>query len=162
MEFMIAYLIVFLLAATPFFEMIAVIPIGIIAGLNPWVVILVSLLGNLLTVLLVILLIEKITIWLEKRREKKGKVAKKRSERAERIWKKYGLPGLALFGPILVGSHLAAFLSMAFVQNKRMVAFWMQGSLILWAVVTGVLTYYGVDFFYQDRGDGFLVDLINK
>lgn len=161
MSFIIAYLIVFVLAATPFFEVVAVIPLAALAGLNTWVAVAVGLLGNILTVLLVIALMDKIKSWLAKRQNDKAN--NKRGERAERIWKKYGLPGLAILGPILVGSHLAAFLSMSFGGNKQSVAAWMIGSLVAWSVAAGILTSFGINLFEFDaERQGFLSDLLKQ
>ncbi|MCM3759254.1 small multi-drug export protein [Alkalihalobacillus oceani] len=163
MGYIIAYAIVFLLAATPFFEVVAVIPLGALAGLQTWLVVIIGLLGNVVTVLLVIVLMDQIKAWLQRRREKKGKAPNKRGARAEKIWKKYGLPGLAFLGPILVGSHLAAFLSMSFGGERKAVAVWMMISLVCWATVTGILTFYGVDFIVdRSESDGFLIDLLQR
>jgi hypothetical protein len=160
MSYVIAYAIVFLLAATPFFEVVAVIPIGALAGLNTWAVVAVGLLGNILTVLLVIALMDRIKAWLKKRQNGKED---KRGARAERIWKKYGLPGLALLGPILVGSHLAAFLSMTFGGKKQSVAAWMIGSLVGWSLLAGILTSLGVNWFQGSSGqEGFLTEILNR
>ncbi|WP_096440055.1 small multi-drug export protein [Alteribacter populi] len=158
----IAYVVVFLLAATPFFEMIAVIPLGVAAGLNVVPVTILALLGNVVTVLLVILLINQIQAWLTRRREAKGKEPSlKRQNRAKRVWKRFGLPGLAVIGPLFIGSHLAALMGMSFGGTKKQMTKWMLGSLTLWCVVTAVASYIGIDllFTYTDR-EGFLVDLL--
>lgn len=163
MGILIAYIVVFLLAATPFFEVVAVIPLGALAGLNTFLVTVVGLLGNLLTVFLVVFLTEKLTGWLERRRERKGKEPSRRGTRAQKIWNKYGLIGLAVSGPILVGSHLAAFLSMSFGGDKKRVMVWMAGSLIFWAGLAGILTELGLDIFYQGtERNGFLVEWLES
>ncbi|WP_100404936.1 small multi-drug export protein [Bacillus solitudinis] len=165
MGLLLAYIVVFLLAATPFFEVVAIIPIGALAGLNTFLVVLIGLCGNIVTVILVIILMEKIKKWIERRRDNKNDETKKdkRGARAEKIWRKYGLPGLAILGPILVGSHLAAFLSMTFGGQKKRVAIWMIGSLTVWATIAGILTFYGVDFYNeQTDNEGFLVEWLKQ
>ena len=52
----IAYIIIFLAAATPFIEVVFTIPVGAIAGLNVWLVTFVATFGNVLTVVIVIAL----------------------------------------------------------------------------------------------------------
>ncbi|MFC0560006.1 small multi-drug export protein [Halalkalibacter alkalisediminis] len=69
-----AYILVFLLADTPFFEALAIVPIAIVGGLNPLLVLIIALVGNLLTVYLVIVFINKIKSWRERKKEKKKKV----------------------------------------------------------------------------------------
>jgi len=41
------------------------------------------------------------------------------------------LPGLALLGPLVIGSHLAAFIGVLFGATKRATLFWMTISLAL-------------------------------
>lgn len=147
----IGYVMAFILAATPFFEMVAVIPLGVISGLNTIPVTIVAFLGNLLTVLIVILMMTQIKAWLKRRREAKGKEGStKRENRAKQIWQRYGLFGLALIGPILIGSHLAVIMGMSFGGTKKKMTVYMTGSLLLWAIVTAVGTHLGVEFFMFD------------
>ena len=74
--------------------------------------------GNLLTVLFVIFGFEKVKKWLESRRKKAGKGESKRTERGTQIWNKYGMPGVALLGPIFIGTHIAAFIGLLFGAKK--------------------------------------------
>ncbi|WP_078427195.1 small multi-drug export protein [Alkalihalobacterium alkalinitrilicum] len=143
------YVMAFLLAATPFFEMVAVIPLGVISGLELVSVTVVAFLGNLLTVLIVVIMMTQIKAWLQKRREAKGKdVSSKRQNRAKRIWQRYGLFGLCFIGPILIGSHLAVIMGMTFGGTKKQMSIFMTGSLFLWAIVTAVATHMGVEWFF--------------
>ena len=160
----IAYLVVFLLAATPFFEVVGVIPIGVAAGLPAIPVTLISCLGNLITIWLLIVLIDRIKHWMHKRREKRGKdSSSKRKQRAAKIWQRYGLPGLAVISPILIGSHLGAILAMGFGAGKKQVAIWMTASIIVWAIAAGVVSHYGLDYLFSQMGrEGFLIDFLRN
>ena len=159
----IAYIIVFLLAAIPFFEIVGVIPIGVVAGLHAVPVTVLAFIGNMLTIMIVILLMDKIQGWLEKRIEKDPEKSKTREQRAVRVWKRYGLPGLALLSPVLIGSHLGAILAMGFGGTRKQITVWMTASIFFWAIVTGIVSHYGVDFiFSQTGGEGFLNDFLNN
>ncbi|MFK3936071.1 small multi-drug export protein [Alkalihalobacillus sp. NPDC078783] len=150
MGYLIAYIVVFLLAATPFFEAIAIIPVGGVAGLNIYLTALLALLGNVATVLLVIVFVESIQAWRERRRIKKGKPEKtKKSERAQRVFSKYGLPGLCLIGPT-VGSHLTALIAMSLSGSKARTALWMCISLTLWCAGMAIFTILGFDYLFSD------------
>ncbi|MFA8438483.1 small multi-drug export protein [Pueribacillus sp. YX66] len=163
MTLFIAYLIVFLLAAIPFFEIVGVIPIGVIAGLHAVPVTILAFIGNMLTILLIILLMDKIIGWFEKRKEKNPEKSKKRERRAARVWKRYGLPGLAIISPILIGSHLGVILAMGFGGTRKQIAVWMTASIFFWAIVTGIVSHYGVDFIFSQTGrSGFLEDLLKR
>jgi uncharacterized membrane protein len=154
-----AYLIVFLLAATPFFEAIVIIPIAVAAGLPVIPVSLLAFLGNVATVLLVILMINQIQGWLTRRREAKGESSEPtmRQGRAKKLWNRYGLPGLAILGPLLVGSHLSAIMGMSFGGTKKQITIWMLASLSLWIIAVAIASHYGIGLLFENTGgDGFL------
>jgi Ca2+/H+ antiporter, TMEM165/GDT1 family len=160
-EFLWAYILVFILSATPFLEACVVIPISILAGLSTAPAMILGLLGNILTVLIVILFVNKIKEWRRKRKKQEGGLEpeeSKRSKRAQKIWKKYGLPGLAIIGPMFVGSHLTAFMSVTLGGTKKKTFYWMATSITLWTIVFTVLAHLGIDVL--GRGDeGILHDI---
>ncbi len=141
------YVLIFLGAAIPWFEIALVIPLGIIWGLSPAMVMIVAFIGNMATVLLLIVGFDKFRDWYTKRQEAKGKQPSKKSERAVRIWNKYGLPGLSLLGPILIGTHIAAFIGMTLGATKRNTTIWSTVSIAAWTLIFGILTALGFDFF---------------
>ncbi|TWT08956.1 small multi-drug export protein [Planomicrobium sp. CPCC 101079] len=141
------YFLVFLGAAIPWFEIALVIPLGIVAGLSPFWVMAMAFIGNMLTVLALIIGFDKFRDWYMKRQEAKGKAVNKKSERAKRIWNKYGLPGLALLGPILIGTHIAAFIGMTLGATKKNTTIWLTISIGIWTLAFGILTALGFDFF---------------
>lgn len=141
-DFLWLYLLVFLLAATPFVELFVVIPVATVAGLHILPVTILAFTGNLITVLLVILFVNQIKAWLSRKNRKESK----RFARARKFWDTFGLPGLALVGPGFVGSHLSALISLTFGGTKGRTTFWMVISLTVWCVGITALTYLGVDF----------------
>ncbi|RKQ28128.1 small multi-drug export protein [Oceanobacillus halophilus] len=161
MDLLFAYIVVFVLAAVPFFEAYAVIPLAVLTGLPAAPVIILGLLGNVLTVLVVIVFINKIKAWRRKRKaNKEEKPESKRTVRAQRLWKKYGLPGLAMIGPMFVGSHLTAFMSITLGGTKKKTLYWMTGSIVIWSVTFTILLYFGIDFLgLEERG---MVNYFNK
>ncbi|MFD2656912.1 small multi-drug export protein [Gracilibacillus thailandensis] len=142
MELIWAYILVFLLAAIPFVEAVYLTPIAVVAGLSPVPTFILAVLGNLITVYFVILFINKIKQW----RRKKKQQSNKKATKAENIWKKYGLPGLTLIGPFLIGSHLSAFLCLVFGGTKRQVTVWMTISIVGWSLLLGILAALGFEF----------------
>nr|WP_231710667.1 small multi-drug export protein [Gracilibacillus suaedae] len=138
------YLLIFLGAAVPWFEIAIVIPLGILSGLNPILVILAAFIGNMATILALIIGYDKFKLWLAKRNKKKES---KRQDRARTLWNRYGLPGMVLLGPILIGSHIAAFIGMTLGATKRSTFVWSSFSIGAWSLAIGVLTALGFDFF---------------
>ncbi|MFN7252835.1 MAG: small multi-drug export protein [Anaerobacillus sp.] len=147
MEFLLSlweYIVIFILAAIPWIEILIIIPIGIINGLNPILVGLLSFLGNLSTVYLLILFFDKFQQWRAKKQPKKEK---KRTKRAVEIWNKYGLPGLSLAGPFLTGAHLAVVIAISLGAKRHSTLVWTTISLAIWTIAITVTSYYGVDLF---------------
>ena len=146
---MFEYFLVFLGAAIPWLEIALVIPLGIIKWIIASMGYSSAFVGNLLTVLVVIIGFQKVKEWMESRNRKKGKAESKRTERGKRIWNKYGMPGVALLGPIVIGTHIAAFIGLLFGANKTNATVWMTISIALWSLVFGIATALGFDFFVR-------------
>lgn len=144
------YFLVFLGAAIPWLEIALVIPLGIVWGLSPFWVMVLAFVGNMVTVLALIVGFDRFKDWYNKRQEAKGKPQNKKSERAKRIWNKYGLPGLALLGPILIGTHIAAFIGMTLGATKKNTTIWLAISIGVWTLAFGILTALGFDFFTRE------------
>ena len=107
----------------------------------------VAFVGNMATVLALIIGFDRFQVWYNKRQEARGKTVSKKNERAKRIWNKYGLPGLAMLGPILIGTHIAAFIGMTLGATKKNTTLWLTISIGVWTWAFGVLTALGFDFF---------------
>jgi uncharacterized membrane protein len=120
------------------------IPAGFAFGLNPVVTCITTIAGGILGVLVVLIPGERIGAWLAKRQE--GKPRSKSSERASRIWKKYGLVGLAFFSLVLPGAPVGALIALALGAPKWKVFAWFSVSVIAWSV--GV-TLVGAAFLYS-------------
>ena len=76
-----SYIITLLISMVPVIELRGAIPYGIGFGLEPWVVYVLTTVGNLLPIPFILLFIRKILQWM-KRYEKLGKIAIKLEERA--------------------------------------------------------------------------------
>ncbi|EGQ22420.1 small multi-drug export protein [Mammaliicoccus sciuri] len=144
---MLTYLLVFLIAAVPGFEVLVAVPLGILRGIPPVLAVIIGFAGNAATILLEIIVFKKLKEWWESKKKKDVSMPSKRTVRAENIWRHYGIPGLSLLGPILIGSHLATFLALALGSTKKQTAFWMLISLAVWAIIFGILSVLGVDIF---------------
>lgn len=148
------YLAVLLLGAIPFIEFLAIIPLGIVFGLNPAAVTVLGFVGNWITVFLVIALFDRFQQWRARKRADKPEDTK-RGKRARKIWEKYGLPGLAIIGPVLIGTHISAALAMTFKAPRVAVTVWLTISMAIWSVLVAVVAYYGFDTLGLIRTDFF-------
>ena len=136
-----AYALVFLLAATPWLEILLVIPPAIGLGLDPVAVTALAFFGNALAVYLIIVFQVKILAWWRNRYDDEES---RRWRWARRLWERYGLVVLALVSPVVTGVHFGAILALLFGASGRAVAGWMTVSLLVWSVGLAVLTVVGV------------------
>jgi Ca2+/H+ antiporter, TMEM165/GDT1 family len=142
------YGLVFVLAATPLVELVVVIPAGIGLGLQPALVAAVAAVGNGLPVVLLVVLYG----WLSGRLQGMGGGGTRRSRRAQRLWSRYGMPGLALLAPLTTGVHLAALAGLALGSPRREVVWWLLGSVAVWSIAVTVLTVAGFEGFRRLTG----------
>ena len=99
-----AILLTFGTAMVPVLELRGAIPVGVAAGLSPWVACVTAILGNLVPVPLIMLLIRKIFDWLRDTKFFGPKIQwlEQRAHLKGRVVRKYRLAGLI----ILVGIPL--------------------------------------------------------
>ena len=75
----------------------------------------------------------------------------KRRERVERVWKRYGIPGLALQAPLLTGPILATLLALTLGAPPRPLLLWMLASVVFWGVVLTGGVALGFSIFGAER-----------
>ncbi len=148
---LLAWVVVFLAAATPWLEVLFVVPAAIIAGLPAPTVVVVAAAGNVATLVPLVLGLERLRAWWRRRRggpEDAGQ-GSPRGARARRVFDRYGLPGLAVLGPLVTGVHVAALGAVAAGAPRRATVVWLSGGVVVWAAVTGVLTVLGLDLLFD-------------
>lgn len=174
----VSYLLVFVLASIPLIEVVTVVPLAIIGGLSPVLTGIMGFLGNSLTVILLIVFVDRVKEWMKVRKKKRivtteqteegnqnnddvlAEQDSKKEKRARSLFNKYGLPGLMILGPTLVGSHITAFMGMSFSSKRRFVLAWMLVSLGIWTVLSVAAASYGVSYFLPNvEENGFLIRL---
>ena len=128
---------VFIAGAIPWFEAIAVVPSGIIFGLDPVATVIAAVVGNALTIFAFSYAGSSIRNWLIRRREARGKVGESpKFAKALAAFDKYGVYGMAAMGPIIIGTQFAAAASVAAGVKPFRAAMLVTISMILWA--TGI------------------------
>ena len=144
---------VFLGGALPWLEAVVVIPAGIVAGLDPVAVLLAGLSGNLLTVVLAAFYGERLRTWYRTRKQRTeapppsgGPDRSARARRMRRVMQRWGMPGLALLGPLGLGSQLSAVLAVSMGVSARRTTAWIGAGVTAWCVVAAVLAATGMSF----------------
>ena len=126
---------VFIAGAIPWIEAIAVVPTGIVIGLNPIATLIAAVVGNSITIVLFAYFASNIRERLIRRRVMKGRPAQlPKLEKALKAFDKYGVYGLATLGPILIGTQFAAAAAVLAGVKPLRSSILIIASLTLWAV----------------------------
>lgn len=137
---------VMIVAMIPFLEGYFAVPLGIAIGLPVVLTISAAVVGNWLSVMAVVLASDRLKRWFQGRRtnehERKNN---KRIQRGQQLFHKYGVPGVSLLGPLLIGDHLGALICIASGASKRYVIIWQTISILAWSIGTGVLVLLGIN-----------------
>jgi hypothetical protein len=137
---------IFIAGAIPWLEAIAVIPAGIVLGLDPVLTVIAAVAGNAITILLFAYAGAGIRTWILKRREAKGKSGDSpKYQKALAAFDKYGKWGMAALGPILIGTQFAAAASVAAGVKPLKVSLLITASMVIWATaIAWVMVVLGV------------------
>ena len=111
-------------------ELWVAIPVGLVLGVPPIATGIVSIVGAMFGVLLVAMLGERLRTWLMQRYG--GNIKDGQRSRIYRIWASYGVVGLGLLAPLLVGAPLGTALGIIFDASRRRLLFWITIGIILW------------------------------
>ncbi len=126
---------VFIAGAIPWMEAIAVVPAGIVVGLDPVATLIAAVIGNAITIVLFAYFASTIRERLISKRVKQGKPAElPKLEKALKAFDKYGVYGLAVLGPILIGTQFAAAAAVIAGVKPIRASVLIITSLTLWAV----------------------------
>lgn len=142
------YIAVFIIGFMPFLEAFVAVPIGILLDLPFILVVLVGATANWLSVM-VLIVFSSFTRSLFSEREKNNSdhFINRRFQKAKAYFNKYGVPGIALLGPIIGTNHIGALVCIIAKANKKNIILWQTVSIVIWAIGTGVLLIYGVDIY---------------
>lgn len=128
------YFGIFLAGAIPWFEAIAVVPAGILLGLDPVVTVVAAAVGNIITIAAFAYAGDRIRSWVVNRRREAGKQPRTdRFEKAQRAFDRYGIYGMAALGPVLIGTQFAAAVSVAAGVKPLRVTALISASMVVWA-----------------------------
>ena len=136
----------FLISMVPVIELRGAIPIGVAAGLSPWLAIGVSVIGNLVPVPFIIIFIKKIFAWMRTNIKKlDGLVTRfeKRAESKSETVQKYAFWGLFILVAIPLpgtgawtGALVAAMLEMPLKKAFPAIMLGVLGAAVIVAFVT--------------------------
>ncbi|SDH73965.1 membrane protein DedA, SNARE-associated domain [Alteribacillus persepolensis] len=138
---------IFVLGFIPFIEAFVAIPIGLVVDLPFVPTVLLGLIGNWLSIVLLLFFSSFITSVISKRKKSNGSFINRRMQKAQQYFNKYGVPGLSLAGPIIGSNHISAIVCLLARSGQRNIIIWQTISILLWGIAMGILILYGVDVY---------------
>lgn len=139
-------LMTFFLSMVPVLELRGALPIGVANGLNIWLVIIVTIIGNLVPVPFIIIFIRKIFAWMRSKSERLNRLVSKLEQKAAKnsaLVSKYEMFGLCLLVAIPLpgtgawtGALVAAMLDMRLKKAFPTIALGVAIAAVIVAFVT--------------------------
>ena len=123
-------------------ELWAAFPAGLALGLSPLVVGVTAGAGALAGVVVIVYPGERLRGWLVARYSRPGK--DKSMNRAKRLWERYGVFGVGLVAPLIVGVPAAAALGIALGAPRRKLLPLLTVVILFWCVVLTIASYLGL------------------
>ena len=125
-------------------ELWLAIPLGLVMGVNPIIITIVSSAGAITAAIVVTILGDNLRTRLLKWRY--GDENALQETRLYKVWNKYGVVGLGLLSPLIFGAPLGAAVGIGLGAQKNSLIIWMSIGIILWSIgltvagSTGILT----------------------
>ncbi|WP_431030716.1 hypothetical protein [Plantibacter sp. RU18] len=136
------WLAVMIVGAIPFVESYGGSALGVIAGVQPVIAIAAAIVGNIISMLVVVLGAH--TARAKIVGEKASAELSPRRMRLRARFDKYGVAGVSLLGQTLLPSQITSAAMVSFGAPKNTVIVWQIISIILWGIAFGVLATLGV------------------
>ncbi|WP_159621014.1 hypothetical protein [Ruania rhizosphaerae] len=133
---------VVLASAIPFVESYFGSAIGVLAGLNPFVAIPAAIVGNVASMVLLVLGASRVRNAATKSREPQSNP---RRERLKRMFDKFGVPGVSLLGQTVLPSQITSMAMVSFGASRNAVIGWQIVSIAIWGIAFGTLATLGAN-----------------
>ncbi len=134
------WLAVALVSGVPFIESYFGSALGIAAGVAAPIAIAAAIVGNWISMFVFVAFGQKIRQW----RKVEEKPLTPRRQKLKKMYEKYGVAGVSLFGQMLLPSQITSMIMVTFGAHKAIVIFWQTISIIIWGVGVGLLTLFGL------------------
>ena len=128
---------VMLIAALPFVESYGGSAVGIIAGVHPVVAVTSAVIGNTVSMLVLVFGAHSLRRRFAKREPKRN------TQRLRKMFDRWGVPGVSLLGQTVLPSQITSMAMVSFGASRNVVAVWQIISIAVWGILFGVLTVAG-------------------
>lgn len=131
---------VMLISAIPYVESYLGAAVGVVAGVNPIIAIVVAVIGNVISMLAFVLGADRV----RNRVARDPKPLSKRQGRLKRNLDRWGVPGVSLLGQTVLPSQITSAALVGFGADRNAVILWQVISIVLWGVAFGLLAVGGL------------------
>ncbi|MCE8425595.1 MAG: small multi-drug export protein [Candidatus Methanoperedens sp.] len=109
---------------------------GLSLKLDPLLTAIMATLGAILGVLVILNFSERIIKWKWLDEKHYCEESKEGSSRICRIWHRYGVAGLGLLAPLLVGASFGTVIGIVLGAKKSILLFWMIIGIVIWCAIS--------------------------
>ncbi|MGB3414650.1 MAG: hypothetical protein WBA28_08045 [Microbacteriaceae bacterium] len=127
------------ISAIPFIESYFGAAIGVLAGVPVVIAILAAIVGNWISMFLLVLFGHK----MHSLKKPSDKELSPRKEKFKNMFNKYGVAGVSLLGQTLLPSQITSMAMVSFGAPKWRVIFWQTISIAIWGTAFGLLAMAG-------------------
>ncbi len=117
------------------------VPVGFILNMHPVLVCTMTILGASLGVLLIYLIGSK----LKRRILSLSGKSNKTQQKINKIFDRYGVPGLGMLATLVVGPALTMALGLTIVKNGKNLLLWTNIGIVVWSVLLTLIGQVGVN-----------------
>lgn len=117
------------------------VPVGFILNMHPILVCTMTILGASLGVLLIYLIGSK----LKRRILSLSGKSNKKQQKINKIFDRYGVPGLGMLATLVVGPALTMALGLTIVKNGKNLLLWTNIGIVVWSVLLTLIGQVGVN-----------------
>lgn len=136
---------VILVSMIPFIESYFGSVLGILAGVHPLIAVPAAIIGNWISMFIVVLLADKIRHAVMKGRQPKEGG---RWQKFIGLMEKYGVALVSIIGQALLPSHFVAMALVTTGVRRPVVIFWQTISIALWGIAFGLLAVFGAELLF--------------
>jgi hypothetical protein len=119
---------------------------GVLAGVSYAATVVLTAAGMMTSVFVFSVFGERVRQWYYRRWAKKNeRTFSKKKRTLVRVWRRYGMPGVAFLTPILLTPIGGTVLAVSFGENRWKIFVYMLVSSVFWSVVLSAVVYYVKD-----------------
>lgn len=126
------------------------VPMGLTMGVPPWLVAALVIPASIAGAALMIWLVSPLREFVRKRYPERNR--RGRTRLIFRVWRRSGLPGLGILGPLLVGPPPTMALGVILGASAKRLLLWTSLGIIVWTSFMELLWLFGHDWFVQFLG----------